>query len=124
MSETSRGVILLASDLMLTSSVSSLAASAGIGFRSTDSIEAVLQFMAEVPDAALLVDLGCPGLQLSDIAGKLDSRVLSKAVAYGPHVHAAKLQAARDAGFGTVLSRGQLTAQLPTLISRAAAEEA
>jgi AmiR/NasT family two-component response regulator len=40
-------------------------------------------------------------------------------VAFGPHVHAAKLQAARDAGCAQVLTRGQFHGHAPEIIAQA-----
>jgi len=110
-------VILLANDLMLGSTVSGLAASAGKLFCSAGSVPDIVAAITEDPAALLLVDLGMPGLDVASLADSIPNDVLQRAVAYGPHVHTAKLDAAVNAGFGKVMSRGQFSAQVSMLIS-------
>ena len=112
-------VILLANDLMLGSTVSGRAVSAGKRFCSAGSVADVVAAIGEDPAAMLLVDLGMPGLDVASLAESIPNDVLQRAVAYGPHVHTAKLDAAENAGFGKVMSRGQFSAQLSMLISDA-----
>ncbi|MDG1894046.1 MAG: hypothetical protein P8J37_03975 [Fuerstiella sp.] len=110
-------VVLLANDLMLSSTVSGYAAQAGRSFCSAGSVLDVVAAISEDPTALLLVDLGLPSLELTSLADSIPADVLHRAVAYGPHVHTAKLDAARSVGFGKVMSRGQFSAQVGTLIS-------
>lgn len=113
-------VVLLASDLMLSSTVSGFAGSAGLPFCGVSSATEVADLITENSDVLLLVDLGCPGLDVASLASSIPATVLARAVAYGPHVHTAKLQQATDAGFGQVMSRGQFSAQVGRLIADAA----
>ncbi len=117
MSSGSDSVILLANDLMLGSTVSGFAAQAGRQFCTAGSIADVVAAISEDAAALLLVDLGTPGLDVASLAESIPADVLQRAVAYGPHVHTEKLEAATRAGFGKVLSRGQFSAQVGTLIS-------
>jgi hypothetical protein len=107
----------LANDLMLSSTVSGYAASAGRLFYNAGSVADVVAAISEGSTVLLLVDLGMPGLDVASLADSVPAELLQHAVAYGPHVHTAKLDAARDAGFGKVLSRGQFSAQVSTLIT-------
>jgi hypothetical protein len=63
---------------------------------------------------ACLVDL--TAIALSEIAGTattLSERFpAARLIAFGPHVHTAQLAAAETAGFTTVLTRGQLNANI------------
>jgi hypothetical protein len=117
MSFASNSVILLASDLMLSSTVSGCAAQAGRSFCNAGSVADVVAAISEDPAALLLVDLGTPGLNVASLADSIPGDVLQRAVAYGPHVHTEKLDAAEKAGFGKVMSRGQFSAQVSTLIA-------
>lgn len=117
MSSASNSVILLANDLMLSSTVSGFAAQSGRKFFSAGSNSDVTAAVSEDPAALLFVDLGTPGLDVAGLAESIPADVLQRAVAYGPHVHTQKLDAARNAGFGSVMSRGQFSAQVGTLIS-------
>lgn len=113
-------VVLLASDLMLSSTVSGFASSAALPFRCLSSHAEVADLATANPDMLLLIDLGCPGLDVASLASSIPPVVLATAVAYGPHVHTARLQQATDAGFGQVMSRGQFSAQVGRLIADAA----
>lgn len=108
-------VVLVASDLMLGSNVSGAAAFLELEYRcvgtATDAIEQSVN-----KDCLLLVDLGTPDLNIQELATGLSKDCLSKAIAYGPHVHIAKLEAAEKAGFGRVMSRGQFSAQVGPLM--------
>ena len=110
-------IVLLATDLMLCSTVSGFAATAGATFKAASTATEAADHVADNENALLLVDLGCAGLDVGSLAAAIPEQVLRNAVAYGPHVHVEKLQAATDAGFGQVMSRGQFSAQIGLLIS-------
>jgi len=112
--------VLLASDLMLSSTVSGFAASAGLKFCSALTADEVAAFVAAADNVLLLVDLGAPNLDVGELANSVSEAVLQTAVAYGPHVHTERLAAAQQAGFGQVMSRGQFSAQVGRMISDAA----
>ena len=116
MSDESRRVVLLASDLMMTSSVGGAASGSGLTFQSCSNAPAAAEACAG-ESVLLLIDLGTPGLDVDELAGALPEEVRSRAVAYGPHVHTTKLQAARDAGIGSVLSRGQFSTQFGQIVA-------
>jgi len=105
-------VVLLCADLMLTSSVSGICQSAGVTNLCTSDTAAVLTLLEAEHCPRLLIDFSLPGLDIADFAGRLPESVLKNAVAYGPHVHTAKIEAARRAGIGEVTSRGNFTARL------------
>lgn len=119
MSSESTTIILLASDLMLCSTVSGFAASVSLPFRNCGTIADVADTTLQRSDVLLMVDLGLPGLDIATLANAVPATILATAIAYGPHVHTAKLQAAEDAGFGRVMSRGQFSAQVGQLIGAA-----
>lgn len=107
-------VILLCSDLMLISTAGGGVRQHGAAFRSVSTVPdakaAVIEATESQQRVRIWVDLATPGLDLSDLAASLPANVLEQAVAYGPHVHRQKLDAARDAGFGHVVSRGAFSA--------------
>ncbi|WP_077025051.1 hypothetical protein [Fuerstiella marisgermanici] len=114
-------VVLLASDLMLSSTVSGHAATSGCEFRSASTPADVENLLKEQTNVLLLVDLGLAGLDVADLASRLPDDVRKTAVAYGPHVHAQKLQAAQQAGLGRVMSRGAFSAGAGQMIADFAA---
>ncbi len=117
--DSSHLVILLCSDLMLTSSVGSAARSAGYRFLSTSRPDEAVQLATSEQSVRLLIDFGLPGLDLAEFAAALPDAVRRAGVAYGPHVHTAKITAARDAGIGTVTSRGHFTGNLTQFLAPA-----
>ena len=53
-----------------------------------------------------------------NLVARLPIAGATRLVAFGPHVHKAKLAAAAAAGFGLVLSRGQFYAQMDELLKQ------
>jgi hypothetical protein len=110
-------VILLSTDLMLTSTVSGAAQSAGLGFRSARGASE-LAGLSDGRGSIVCCDLNVAGLDLEALAKLLPPKTLKQAIAFGPHVHAAKLAHATECGFGAVISRGQFVAKLSELLSQ------
>lgn len=108
-------VVLLASDLMLGSNVSGAASFLELEYRCVGTAQDAVDQCAD-QDCQLLVDLGTPELDVQALAAGLPAECLAKAIAYGPHVHVAKLEEAGKAGFGRVMSRGQFSAQVGPLL--------
>ena len=115
-------VLLIADDLMLGSSVSGHAAALSLQFANV-SIDDAPSACERASRVLLLVDLETAGLDVATLAKSLPQHALKTAVAYGPHVHVNRLNAATEAGFGTVVSRGQFSAQVGQMISQFAAEQ-
>jgi len=113
-------VILFSSDLMLISSAGGAAANAGFAFASVTSVADVLKKSERSP-VILCLDLAAAEGSPDAIAKSVSIQTLKSAIAFGPHVHTAKLDAARQAGFGRVLSRGQFVSRLLEEISASAA---
>lgn len=111
-------ILLLASDLLLSSTVSGYAATAHHKFQSARTLEEAITHIAQIENCLLLVDLGLLELNIAKLADQVPERILATAIAYGPHVHEEKLAAAVDAGFSQVMSRGQFSAQIGRLISQ------
>ncbi len=102
---------------MLSTTVSSYAATSGCEFRSVSTPTDVETLLSERTNVLLFIDLGSPGLDVANLATRLPDEVRNTAVAYGPHVHAQKLQAAQQAGLGRVMSRGAFSAGVGQLIA-------
>ena len=102
-------ILLVSPDLMLTSRVAGLVA--GVGGR----LETVSLCTATPKGSAfdlVLIDLGnlrpAPEELLTQIRTTLSQQPLPRIVAFGPHVHKERLQAALDAGADDAVSRGEL----------------
>jgi CheY-like chemotaxis protein len=105
-------VVLLCADLMMTSSAGHAARAAGVQLTTTSRPDEALAAVSQDPTVRLLIDFGLPGLDIADFANQLPAATREATVAYGPHVHIEKIQAARSAGLGHVTSRGDFTARL------------
>ena len=112
-------VLLFSSDLMLISSAGGAAAAAGFAFRSASSIEDLIA--KATPTTVLCIDLGCLAVDPSLISKELPTLTTRSGIAFGPHVHTAKLDQAREAGFAKVMSRGQFVNRMVDELRSAAA---
>jgi len=110
----SRMIVLFSSDLMLISSVGGAATSSGHRFCSVSRLHDALQALSD-EQAMLCLDLSAPEGDPQAIAIAVPNEVLQRSVAFGPHVHTAKLDQARLAGFPRVMSRGQFVSRLAQL---------
>lgn len=117
-SSTGPVVVLLCSDLMMTSSVSSAASALGIRFHSVSSTDDAAQALLAGSRSLLLIDLATRDLDVEDLPRKMPEGILTSTVAYGPHVHTSLLETAAGAGIGRVLSRGQFHSQHGEILRR------
>ena len=107
-------VVLYSTDLMLLSSVSGAAEQLRLGFCNLRSLSETVG-VADQTGVILCVDLAS-NVDVWQIAANCGADVLRRAIAFGPHVHVQRLEAARAVGFGLVVSRGQFVMQLRQLL--------
>jgi len=111
-------ILLLSDDLIFTSRVTGAAAAANLAVRVAKSQEALLVLARQTPPALAILDLANPGLNIDACVAALKAIDPPPAiVAYGPHVDAAGLKAARAAGCDRVLPRSQFAEELPTRLA-------
>ncbi|MEM9588834.1 MAG: histidine kinase [Planctomycetota bacterium] len=105
-------VVFLSGDLMFASRIRGAAEQAGLTFKLSGSLPA--EDDAEV--RYIILDLSTRSTLVESLP-ELASRHCpqSRLLAYGPHVQVARLQAAQEAGFPQVMTRGQFDRDLPTL---------
>lgn len=116
--------ILCTTDLLGSSKITATAAQAGWQMQVVARRDALLRIAQEQGSKLVVFDLTLGGLDLAEVIPELkalDSKPAT--VAFGPHVHEVKLQAARDAGCDEVLTRGQFHQGLGVLLDRYAAAE-
>lgn len=114
-SSPSLSVVLFSSDLMLISTVGGTATAAGHKFCSVSNSNDLVHRLAE-DNVLLCLDLSAAGADPAVLAQQIPSEILQSAIAFGPHVHTARLDAARQAGFGRVVSRGQFVSGVSGLL--------
>ena len=117
-------ILALISDLMMQSQASSAAQRAGVTMRVVSSEAALLEqatqaHQSKAPIELVIVDLSHPGLDPAGLMNRLKPDLSPKTatLAFGPHVHKARLEAAAAAGFTAVMSRGQFHANMENLLA-------
>src|SRR5262245_23507346 len=108
---------LLSDDLIFTSRVTGTARVLGLEMQAARSPEQLGNLLANERPACLLLDLHNPGLEVGELLAGLPAP-RPFVVAYGSHVDAARLKAARDAGCDLVLPRSKFVDELPTALLR------
>ena len=108
--------LLLSDDLIFTSRITGTARAIGLTVKSARSADALLTLARQQAPVCVLLDLQNPGLDLPDLLRRLAEMCPEppRVVAYGSHVDAATLKAARVAGCDPVLPRSQFVDDLPT----------
>lgn len=110
--------LLVSTDLMASSGAEGAAMRAGIGFATTAPADASDKATESQPKL-IAIDLTTPVDDLASLVEQLrQSAPEATLLAYGPHVHEAKLTAALQAGCDVVLSRGQFHKQIDSLVER------
>ena len=115
--------LLLSDDLMFASRITGVGRDLGLTVTPARTVEALETRARQESPHCVIVDLAFPGLSLADLIGRLRAAcpTMPRLVAYGSHVDAAGLRAAREAGCDVVLPRSafveQLPAQLPQWLS-------
>jgi CheY-like chemotaxis protein len=112
-------VFLLSTDLMATSWVRGAAARVGCSLEVVATSEALVASAERGGTKLAILDLGLAGLDVAEVVGRLKSLAAPPAVvAFGPHVHVARLQAASAAGCDEVVSRGEFNTSVAQLLER------
>ncbi len=102
---------------MAISKVSASAKIAAIEMTSMPPAKALSE--AVLPASELIaIDLTAPISQISELVESLRAKAPSaKIIAFGPHVHEAKLEAAQQAGCDHVMPRGAFHKQLDSILA-------
>jgi CheY-like chemotaxis protein len=107
--------LLLSDDLIFISRITGTARALGLTVQSARSAAALVELARRSPPLGVLIDLHNPGLDLPallrDLTGVCPS--MPRVIAYGSHVEAATLHAAREAGCDLVLPRSKFVEELP-----------
>jgi len=115
-------VLLLSTDLMVVSKLQAAARDRDLACQAVSNPEQLFSTVESNATELVIVDLSVAGLDVAAVIGRLKQMSTSpgKVLAFGPHVHEAKLQAAAQAGADSVLSRGQFHADIDRLLSEIA----
>jgi CheY-like chemotaxis protein len=107
--------LMLSDDLIFISRVAGAAQALGLHVQSARNTPILLELARRSPPRCVLLDLHNPGLDLPALLGCLREAcpTMPRVVAYGSHVEAALLHAARTAGCDLVLPRSRFVEELP-----------
>jgi CheY-like chemotaxis protein len=107
--------LLLCDDLLFASRITGEARALGLSVKPARSLEKLLEFAGQETPSCVLIDLAFPGLTLPELFRRLGEvcHPSPRVVAYGSHVDAEGLHAARSAGCDPVLPRSKFVEELP-----------
>jgi hypothetical protein len=110
--------ILLCDDLIFASRITGTARSLGMEMKTARTVDVLRTMIEAAPAPCLILDLGNPSLKLSELMEffRGHGTPIPRVVAYGSHVDAKGLAAARDAGCDLVLPRSKFVEELPTAL--------
>jgi CheY-like chemotaxis protein len=106
--------LMLCDDLIFFSRVSGAARAAGLTVRMVRSAADLLTAARAAAPRGVIIDVHNPGLDLPALLAELKEAcpAMPRVIAYGSHVEAAVLRAARAAGCDRVLPRSQFVEEL------------
>jgi CheY-like chemotaxis protein len=105
--------LLLSDDLIFTSRVTATARAHGLTVTAVKTMAALVEKVLADPRAGVILDLHNPTLDVAALFAVLKP-VGVRVVAYGSHVDAERLKAARQAGCDLVMPRSQFVEKLET----------
>jgi DNA-binding NarL/FixJ family response regulator len=111
----SAAVLLLSDDLLDASRILGAGRGHGVAVKWARDLGGLAALARQEAPRLVFVDLSYPGLSVSRLIEVLRAECpqMPRLVAYGPHVDAAGLRAARQAGCDVVLPRSAFVEQLP-----------
>jgi hypothetical protein len=114
-------IALVTRDVFFASKITGTAAMLGLKAVTVASVEQLATVTEKI--TSLILDLGS-GIAPADVLVALPPGVGSRTLAFGAHVDVAALEAAKAAGFCTVLPRSRFSAELPQRLRELAMGEA
>jgi CheY-like chemotaxis protein len=105
--------LVLSDDLIFASRIAGTARALGLEVRQARDVGRLPELARQLQARCVIVDLAFPGLDLPDLMRRLGEAGAPRVVAYGSHVDAESLRAAREAGCAPVLPRSKFVEDLP-----------
>jgi len=107
--------LLLCEDMIFTSRITGTGHALGLIVKPARTLDALKSLAWTETPSCVMIDLSFPGLQIVELIQHLGETLpaMPRIVAYGSHVDAAGLRAARDAGCDVVLPRSKFVEELP-----------
>ena len=111
-------VMFLTTDLLFASRVAGAAQRQGRQLETVGSVALLLEKAAVQAPELVIIDLSLPGIDPAQLVPALReiTSAATRILAFGPHVHEQRLQAATAAGCNDVMLRGQFNAQIDAVL--------
>ncbi len=118
--ETQRMILHLGTDLMMASSIGTLARQRQIGFRSFTTAGKLVEAIGANVNPLVIINMQLPGLDIAELGKQLIKLGPNSITVlwFAQHVYEDLLHASAVTGIGVVLTRGQLSKKLPELVSQ------
>jgi ActR/RegA family two-component response regulator len=117
--ENEKVLVLLSDDLIFNSRISAPARDDGATVRSARDVDAAIVAARQSSATCVIVDLALAGSRIGELLTSLRAlAVPPRIIAYGPHVDAAGLRAAAEAGCDIVLPRSKFSEALDKELPR------
>ncbi len=112
-------VVFFTKDLLFSSRVTSVATQLSIEMSVLSGADERVERASTVSVKAILLDLGTSGLDPAHLVPQLRKLTPppNAIIAFGPHVHEAKLAAARDAGCDQMFSHGEFNSRRDEILT-------
>ena len=113
--------IMFSQDLFFGSKVTGTAGAMGLHVELEADIERGLSKLAGGGYRCVILDLAMPGLSPADVVAAVKSSTATdrpRVIAFGAHVHTARLEEAREAGCDEVMPRSRFSAELTKILSQ------
>jgi len=112
--------LLLADDMIFSSRITGTARALGFSMIVVKSQEDLVSQARERNPTCVILDLSTVGKKMDELIRNLkeDSPSIPRLIAYGSHVDAATLRAAREMGCDLVLPRSQFVEELPRQLAQ------
>jgi DNA-binding NarL/FixJ family response regulator len=112
--------LLLSDDMIFSSRITGTAQALGLKVNAVKSAKNLMAQAKERTPTCVILDLSHPDLRVPELISELRDACspMPRLVAYGSHVDAAKLRAAREAGCDIVLPRSAFVEQLSGSLSQ------
>jgi DNA-binding NarL/FixJ family response regulator len=106
--------LVLSDDLIFVSRIAATAQASGLAIRQARTPAELIALAAKDPPGGVILDLQNPGIDLPALLLKLKAAcpLMPRVTAYGSHVEAELLRAAREAGCDLVLPRSKFVKEL------------
>lgn len=112
-------ILLLSTDLMASAPLSGVAARLGSRLVTSGALPGPGGPEGEPAFRLVILDLTTPGLEPTQVLREIEARGWRvPVIAFGPHVHAARLEAAKAAGCRAVFARGEFHARAFEIVAR------